>query len=56
MFDYWRYYGYRYKVITRKPVTYEVLARMHNGGPDGWKKASTLAYWYKVKKVMEGQK
>lgn len=53
MFDYWHYYGYHYHMTTRKPVTYEVLARMHNGGPDGWKKASTVAYWAKVKKVME---
>ncbi len=28
---------------------FEVLARIHNGGPDGWKKESTLPYWEKVK-------
>lgn len=27
----------------------EKYARIHNGGPDGWKKESTLPYWEKVK-------
>jgi len=31
----------------------EQLARIHNGGPRGWKKKSTIPYWSKVKKVLE---
>ena len=27
----------------------EGMARIHNGGPIGWKKESTKAYWIKVK-------
>ncbi len=30
----------------------EVMARIHNGGPNGYKKESTLAYWEKVKAVL----
>ena len=30
----------------------ERLARIHNGGPDGWKKESTKPYWEKVKARM----
>lgn len=56
MWYYWRHYGARYEKLTGKPVTYEVLARMHNGGPDGWKKDSTLVYWSRVKKAMEESK
>lgn len=29
--------------------TFEIPARTHNGGPDGWKKEPTKAYWLKVK-------
>ena len=53
MWYYWRHYGARYEKLTGKPVTYESLARMHNGGPDGWKSDSTLVYWSRVKKAME---
>jgi len=35
--------------IGREP-TFEDIARIHNGGPNGWKKDSTKAYWQKVKK------
>jgi len=47
---YWRYYGEQYQRATGKPVTAEVLARIHNGGPGGWKKRATLAYWRRVRK------
>jgi hypothetical protein len=30
----------------------ERQARIHNGGPNGWKKESTLPYWAKVKAVL----
>ncbi len=53
MMDYWRYYGYQYARRTGKPITYEVLARIHNGGPIGAEKDCTIQYWKKVKKEME---
>ena len=30
------------------PVTDEDIARIHNGGPNGFRKCSTLKYWRKV--------
>jgi hypothetical protein len=30
----------------------EALARIHNGGPDGYHNPNTLAYWKKVEKVL----
>ena len=38
--------------LGRKP-TLEDIARIHNGGPNGWKKKSTDAYWAKVKKELD---
>lgn len=36
---------------------YEVLSRVHNGGPRGAKKSATLPYWKKVEKALtEGAK
>ena len=32
--------------------TDEDLARIHNGGPNGYKKSATLGYWEKVKKYL----
>lgn len=52
MRDYWYRYAARYRLNENRPVTYEVLARIHNGGPTGWKKASTVAYWKKVRRVL----
>lgn len=34
--------------------TAEGLARIHNGGPKGYKKAATRGYWAKVSKAMGG--
>ena len=34
--------------LGRKP-TPEDIARIHNGGPNGYKKKSTLKYWERVK-------
>ena len=53
MFDYWRFYAYDYARKTKKPITYEVLARIHNGGPDGMFKVTTIPYWHKVKKELK---
>lgn len=50
---YWMHYGERYQRITGNPPDSEVLARIHNGGPDGWKKKSTEGYWARVKAAME---
>jgi len=49
-------YGKRYEKLTKKPITLEVLARIHNGGPNGWKKESTLKYWEKIKRAIEQRK
>ena len=35
------------------PKTAELYARIWNGGPNGWKKQSTLKYWNKVKKQLK---
>ncbi len=56
MLAYWRHYGERYRRLTGNEPTAEVLARIHNGGPDGWKKSSTDGYWRKVKSAMERSK
>ena len=46
------YYGKHYERKNNKVADYEILARIHNGGPYGWKKEATLKYWDKVKKAM----
>lgn len=46
------YWGTRYEERTHNVATAEVLARIWNGGPNGWKKESTRAYWEKVEKEM----
>lgn len=38
------YYGER----LPNPATERDLARIWNGGPDGWRQRSTLPYWHKV--------
>jgi hypothetical protein len=47
---YVRKYGERYTRETGFLLTMEVAARIHNGGPNGWKRQSTLAYWEKFKR------
>jgi len=43
-------YWDRYATEKRlgRPVTDEDRARMHNGGPNGHKKTSTIKYWNKI--------
>ena len=45
-------YAYWDRYATEKrlgrPVTDEDRARMHNGGPNGYKKTSTIKYWNKI--------
>ena len=47
-------YMARYATEERigRPVTVEDICRIHNGGPNGYKKSSTDAYWAKCKKVI----
>ena len=47
-------YWSRYATITRvgEEVTDEDRARIHNGGPNGYKRSSTEKYWTKVKAVL----
>ena len=40
------------KRLGREP-TFQDLARIWNGGPDGWRKPSTLEYWKKVERAMK---
>lgn len=42
-----------YLVRYGKGKSIEQLARIHNGGPNGWKKESTIKYWLKVKQEIE---
>jgi hypothetical protein len=39
---------YAHDALVRRD--YERLARIHNGGPNGWRKPATDKYWAKVKK------
>ena len=49
MMAYWR----RYCPDSLAVRDFEVLARIHNGGPHGHKRTSTSAYWSKVKKFCD---
>ena len=46
-----RAYMARYAVQRRlgRVATAEDIARIHNGGPNGYKRKATLGYWRKVK-------
>lgn len=45
-------YGRSYERRTGKVATYEVLARIHNGGPRGGERTATEGYWKKVKAAL----
>ena len=49
-------YWNRYATEKRlgRPVTDEDRARIHNKGPNGYKKDSSIAYWNKVKEELDG--
>lgn len=49
---YLTYWGEKYVEVIGKPATEQILARIHNGGPQGWSKFSTVCYWNKVKKQL----
>ena len=48
---YWRRYALERRI--GRPVTDQDRARIHNGGPNGFKKASTNKYWDKVKRCLK---
>jgi len=54
MYQYWRRYCMtKLGILGRVPSKhFEVLARIHNGGPRGMEKESTVEYWEKVKAVL----
>ena len=47
-------YWDRYAIINRlgRTPTNEDLSRIHNGGPNGYKKNATVKYWNKVKVIL----
>ena len=45
-------YMERYAMDAMYPVNAEKIARIHNGGPKGYTKQSTIKYWNKVKSVL----
>ncbi|HPM74148.1 MAG TPA: transglycosylase SLT domain-containing protein [Saccharofermentans sp.] len=49
---YLSHYGKHYERTEKKTLTYEVLARIWNGGPKGYKKEATTSYWFKVVDAM----
>ena len=50
---YLSYYGERYEKQTGRIPTAEVYAKMHNGGPMGWRRGNydTRRYWARVLKI-----
>jgi hypothetical protein len=48
MMAYWKRYCRR----ALKRLNFQVLARIHNGGPKGAKRKTTLAYWRRVRKKL----
>lgn len=46
---YIEFYSKHYENTTGKEATEEVMARIHNGGPSGWRKDATRLYWRKIK-------
>ena len=50
-------YMERYATVSRlgRTPTNEDFARIHNGGPNGYKEASTIKYWRKVQHYLNKQ-
>ena len=46
------HYGKAYEQKTGEPASLEVLAKIWNGGPFGYKKEATEKYWKKVERVL----
>ncbi len=53
----WLFHRYMERYATRKRLgrepTSQDIARIHNGGPNGYRLKSTLSYWRKVEKALE---
>lgn len=49
---YLEHYGKAYKRKTGKHPTAEVLCRIHNSGPTGYKKKCSIQYWNKCKRLI----
>ena len=51
-----RFYMARYATERRlgREVTQEDVARIHNGGPNGYKKECTKKFWKKVEVILNG--
>jgi len=47
-----RAYTQHYASHYGLPWTPETICRLHQGGPRGWQKASTLPYWHKVRTIL----
>jgi hypothetical protein len=52
-FLYLTFWGKRYEINTGKVATMEVLSKIWNGGPSGYKKKATEKYWTKVKRLLK---
>ena len=52
---YLSYWGDRYTKKTSKEPTIEILVKCWNGGPNGYMKKSTEAYWEKFLRAREGE-
>lgn len=50
---YLTHYGKHYEKKTGHKANMEVLARLFNGGPAGYKKKSTIKYWKKVERLVK---
>lgn len=53
---YLSHYCKRYERLTGKRATFQVAARIHNGGPNGWKKPATLKYWKKIQQEINNRR
>lgn len=47
--EYLKKWGKHYYRTTGEKPTYEVLARIWNGGPRGWQKSATEKYWERIR-------
>ena len=43
------FYGKQYTKATGRQPSSEVLARIWNGGPNGWRNHRTRGYWYEIR-------
>jgi|TARA_Y100000052_G_scaffold17861_1_gene17467 hypothetical protein len=51
-------YASRYATEERigRPVSLQDIARIHHGGPNGWKKESTIEYWKRARALLVEEK